>query len=136
MTMTIEGLNSVLYEALVAANLGISGDIYFDNERPIDSNSEDIAINTPALNGGIGTPQNGYSNINIYIPRLRVVIGGKQRLVRNRVREAALVEAVDAAVKSMSVEGIAYIDSESKEQSADGNESFVNVRVFWNIYYL
>lgn len=134
--MTIEGLNSVLYEALAAANLGISGDIYFDNERPIDSKSEDIAINTPALNGSIGTPQNGYSNINIYVPRLRVVIGGKQRLVRNRVREAALVEAVDAAVKSMSVEGIAYIDSESKEQSADGNESFVNVRVFWNIYYL
>lgn len=136
MIMTIEGLNSVLYEALAAANLGISGDIYFDNERPIDSKSEDIAINTPALNGSIGTPQNGYSNINIYVPRLRVVIGGKQRLVRNRVREAALVEAVDAAVKSMSVEGIAYIDSESKEQSADGNESFVNVRVFWNIYYL
>ena len=134
--MTIEGLNSALYEALAAANLGISGDIYFDNERPIDSAKEDIAINTPALNGTPGNPQNGYSNINIYVPRLRVVIGGKQRLVRDRVREAALVDKVDEVVKSMSVKGLAYIDSESKEQSADGNESFVCVRVFWNIYYV
>lgn len=134
--MTIEGLNGLLYGKLVQANLDLTGDIYFDNERPVDSKLEDIVINTPALNGGNGHPQTGYSNLNIYVPKLRVKVGGKQRIVRNRLREQALAEAVMRIVETMQVEGVVSIESENKEQSSDGNESFVNVRVFWNIYYL
>ena len=119
--MTIEDLNGILYAELSAANLGLSGGIYFDNERPLDSKLEDIAINTPALNGMAGHPQNGYSNLNIYVPQMR---------------EKDLVEKVTAVVENMQVEGVNYVESERKEQSADGGESFVNVRVFWNIYYL
>ena len=134
--MTIEDLNGILYAELSAANLGLRGGIYFDNERPLDSKLEDIVINTPALNGMAGHPQNGYSNLNIYVPQMRVKVGGKQRLVRDRLREKDLVEKVTAVVENMQVEGVNYVESERKEQSADGGESFVNVRVFWNSYDL
>lgn len=136
MIMTIEGLNGMIYATLSGANLGISGDVYFDNERPIDSTLEDVTINTPSLSGGNGHPQTGYSNINIYVPMMRVKIGGKQRLVRNRNRENALVLAVSTAVEGLRAKGVASVDGENKEQSSDGSESFVNIRVFWNIYYL
>ena len=134
--MTIDDCNSLLYQALSTASLGISGDIYFDNERPVDSTKEDIAINTPSLTGGNGHPQQGYSNINIYVPVKKIKTADGYRTVRNRTRERELVNKVSEVIEGMSVEGVNYIDSENKEQSVDGRETFCNVRVFWKIYYL
>lgn len=134
--MTIDDCNSLLYQALSTASLGISGDIYFDNERPVDSTKEDIAINTPSLTGGNGHPQNGYSNINIYVPVKKIKTTDGYRTVRNRTRERELVNKVSGVIENMSVEGVNYIDSENKEQSVDGRETFCNVRVFWKIYVL
>lgn len=134
--MTIDDCNGLLYSALSAASIGLTGGIYFDDERPIDSTKEDIAINTPTLNGGHGHPQNGYSNINIYVPVKKIKTAEGYRTVRNRTRERELVKKVSAVIEAMNVEGVNYVESENKEQSTDGRETFCNVRVFWNIYYL
>lgn len=134
--MTIDDCNGMLYAALTAANIGNSGGIYFDDERPIESTKEDIVINTPSLSGAPGHPQNGYSNINIYVPTKKIKTSDGYRTVRNRARERELVNKVCTVIEAMNVKGVNYVDSENKEQSADGRESFSNVRVFWKIYYL
>lgn len=134
--MTREDCNVMLYAALSAANIGLTGGIYFDNERPIESTKEDIAINTPALNGAPGHPQNGYSNLNIYVPTKKIKTADGYRTVRDRARERELVNKVCDVIEAMNVQGLNYVESENKEQSIDGRETFCNVRVFWRIYYL
>lgn len=111
----------------------ISGDIYYEGDRPADSNKEDIVINTVTLTQDYH-PQLGDSNVNIYVPDSIITIGGKQQRVVNRARLKQLTELAIQAIRDSRVKGLkANLRWQRTLQEPDINQTFVNIRISWNI---
>jgi len=62
---------TILYKAINASPLkpAINGDIYRD-ERPSNSNKQDIVVNAITLEGSESVIQRGVGNVNIHLPNL------------------------------------------------------------------
>lgn len=130
---TRQDLNAMLYAALTPIRSSISGGIYIDNERPNNSESEDIVINTPSLTiGRAGEVQKGYSNINIYCPKVIVKTTQGTHYAYNS-RTEIITKLVIDTLSSMQIEGYLDIESETEEGSADTREFFINIRIYWKI---
>ena len=111
----------------------ISGDIYYEWDRPADSIKEDITINTVTLTQD-HYPQLGYSNVNIYVPDSIITVGGKQQRVVNRPRLKQLTELAIQAIKDSRIEGLkANLKWQKPLKEPDINQSFTNIRISWNI---
>lgn len=130
---TRQDLNAMLYAALTSIRSKLSGGIYIDDERPNNSTSEDIVINTPTLTiGRAGEMQKGYSNINLYCPKAIVKTTQGTHYAYNRRTEELTALIIDALTE-MKVEGYLDIESESEQASGDNREQFVNIRINWKI---
>lgn len=132
--------NELLYVKLRAAlksnvkpgYIAISGDVYFDDERPNSSTKEDVAINTPTISGQ--AIQQGYSNINVYVPTEKITTDSGGLRVRRRARERVIIKLIADAIEEMQTRDCyCYVQSQSEDESPDGEESFASVRVFWKI---
>lgn len=66
--------DEILYTRIAASPLAaaISGKVY-RYQRPVDSNKEDIVINTITIDGEM--IQRGVSNVNIHVPSIEVSTG-------------------------------------------------------------
>ena len=127
--------DSILYKLLKrsAVKTAISGGIYVGGGRPLDSNTEDIEINTISVTQ-VYCPQIGTSNINIYVPDRNVTIGGKEQLQADRKRLCELANMVIKVVRSANVDGLKVIPtSMTILQEPKVRQHFVNIRVDWNI---
>ena len=111
----------------------ISGDIYFEGDRPADSNKEDVVINTVTLTQDYH-PQLGDSNVNVYVPDSIITIGGKQQRVVNRARLKQLTELAIQAIRDSRLDGLkANLKWQRVLQEPEINQSFTNIRISWNI---
>lgn len=111
----------------------ISGDIYYEGDRPADSDKEDIIINTVTLTQDF-YPQLGDSNVNVYVKDSIISIGGKQQRVVNRARLKQLTELVIGVIRDSRVKGLkANLRWQRTLQEPDINQTFVNIRISWNI---
>lgn len=111
----------------------ISGNIYVGDDRPDDSQDEDIVVNSIDLTQDY-LPQIGTSNVNIYVPDMITSIGGKQQMKSNRVRLKALSEKAMNALRSASVPGLLFsIESQNVLAEPNTKQHFVNIRISWNI---
>lgn len=70
-------LYKIVAEAVSTGVVNISGIVCTQGERPDDSETEDIVINTITVTHD--KPQTGTSNVNIYASDLKVKIRGKEQ---------------------------------------------------------
>ena len=75
----------------------LSGGIYVGDDRPADSTAEDVVINTFVLTQEYH-PQQGVSNVNVYVSDKPVRIGGKEQFVADRVRLKMLTDIARPSV--------------------------------------
>lgn len=127
--------DAILYKLLRDSSVKaeISGDIYYEGDRPADSDKEDIIINTVTLTQDF-YPQLGDSNVNVYVKDSIISIGGKQQRVVSRARLKQLTELVIGVIRDSRVKGLkANLRWQRTLQEPDINQTFVNIRISWNI---
>lgn len=111
----------------------ISGSIYTGDDRPDDSDEEDIVINSIDLTQDYH-PQIGTSNVNIYVKDMPVQIGGKQQIKANRTRLKALSKRVLEVLRAARVPGLMFtIDNQAFLPEKSVQQHYVNLRISWNI---
>ena len=102
-------------------------------ERPLNSEKEDIVINTITLTQEF-SPQIGTSNINIHVSDIDVTIGGAQQKMPNTDRLRAITGYVMDAVRSARINGLKMtIESQTTINESQIKQHYSNIRVSWNI---
>lgn len=126
-------LYKIVAEAVSTGVVKISGIVCTQGERPDDSETEDIVINTIIVTHD--KPQTGTSNVNIYASDLKVKIRGKEQRKADRER---LREIGDALVSYLDAQNIAdlefWIESDIVLQEQQVNQHYRNIRISWNIH--
>ena len=126
-------LYKIVAEAVSTGIVKISGIVCTQGERPDDSETEDIVINTITVTHD--KPQTGTSNVNIYASDLKVKIRGKEQRKANRER---LREIGNALVSYLDAQNIAdlefWIESDIVLQEQQVNQHYRNIRISWNIH--
>jgi len=128
--------DAILYGILMTSPVknAISGNIYVGNDRPDDSQDEDIVVNSIDLTQD-HLPQIGTSNVNIYVPDMIVNIGNKQQTKSNRARLKILSEMAIKSLREAIVEGLVFtIDSQTILTETSVKQHFTNIRLSWNIH--
>lgn len=110
----------------------VTGGIY-KGERPDSSEKEDIVINTITVTQEL--PQQGASNVNIYVPDMSIKIAGKPQRKANTERLRALTNKVLSVLDDASVEGLMFwVTNQSVLKEPDVFQHFSNLRIEWNIH--
>lgn len=126
-------LYKIVAKAVSTGVVNISGIVCTQGERPDDSETEDIVINTITVTHD--KPQTGTSNVNIYASDLKVKIRGKEQRKADRER---LREIGDALVSYLDMQNIAdlefWIESDIVLQEQQVNQHYRNIRISWNIH--
>ena len=126
--------DDILYQVLAASDAlkaTLSGGIY-NTDRPDNSDKEDIAINTIAVNGSM--PQGGTSNVNIHVSDLCLTIKGQVQRKVNRERLREIVGLVMSVLEAASVEGLLFwVSNEVTIAEPAVNQHYTNLRIEWNI---
>lgn len=127
--------DAILFDILKKSPIknAVTGNIYVGEDRPDDSQDEDIVVNTLALTQDYH-PQIGTSNVNIYVPDMNVKIKNKQQTKSNRVRLKALSEMAITALRDARISGVSFtIESQTTLAEPNIKQHFVNIRISWNI---
>ena len=126
-------LYKIVAQAVSTGIVKISGIVCTQGERPDDSETEDIVINTITVTHD--KPQTGTSNVNIYASDLKVKIRGKEQRKADRER---LRDIGDALVSYLDAQNIAdlefWIESDIVLQEQQVNQHYRNIRISWNIH--
>ena len=110
----------------------VTGGIY-KGERPDSSEKEDIVINTITVTQEL--PQQGASNVNIYVPDMSIKIAGKLQRKANTERLRELTNKVLNVLADASVEGLMFwVTNQSVLKEPDVLQHFSNLRIEWNIH--
>ncbi len=127
--------DSILYNILLNSSLknAISGGFYLGEDRPDDSEEEDVVINSIVLSQDYH-PQIGTSNVNIYATDKKVRIKGKEQMASARSRLKILSEKAIRILKEAKIQGLAFtIESQTILPEPSVRQHFVNIRISWNI---
>ena len=118
---------------LLNGKTSIDGGCYTGDDRPENSTKEDIVINTVDLSQE-SLPQNGTSNINIYVADTSKKINGKMQVSANRQRLKALTDEALAIVRNANVAGLMIVPGTMSIMSEPNTKQhFANIRIDWNI---
>jgi len=127
--------DDLLFEVLnasVAIKSALSGGVYVQGERPDGSELEDVVINNLTFSHEI--PQSGTSNVNIHVPDLKVMIGGKEQRKADRERLRLLTGIVLETLKAARITGLTFwITNESVIKEPEVSQHYNNIRISWNI---
>ena len=113
--ISVIDIESIIYDILNVPSLKglISGDVYTSGDRPTNSGKEDVEINTIALTQE-PYPQEGVSNINIYVPDITVNINGEQQLKADKTRLKLILEKAKSLLSNTKAKHVMIqIDSEN-----------------------
>ncbi|AFR35966.1 hypothetical protein [Riemerella anatipestifer] len=108
----------------------INGQIYKYN-RPVNSNKEDIVINSLTMTNQM--LQNGVFNINCYVPKKSVTVGGITQLHKDNKRLKEIADKVYAILNDV-WENDYNLDVETHQDFEEQNENYYNFRVQLNAY--
>lgn len=127
-------IDSIVRKLLVQAGIEakISGRICYKNDRPDNSDKEDITINTIAMTQDY-LPQIATSNVNIYVQDMTVKIDGKEQKKPNYKRLAELSKLVLGVLRGASIEGMKLIPENQTVLAEPIGQHFCNIRISWNI---
>ena len=111
----------------------ISGGIYKGDDRPEDSQDEDICINTISSTQDF-LPQIATSNVNIYVADVPKKVKGKSMMKANTTRLKAITTNVMQVLRETKIPGLLFkVDSQSTLSEMNMKQHFVNIRISWNI---
>lgn len=111
----------------------ISGGIYPGNSRPDNSEKEDITINTITVTRNF-LPQKGTSNVNIYVPDLKLKINNQEQRKANRERMREITNRVITTLEAANPEGLTlWIANETTLREPEIHRHYINLRIEWNI---
>jgi hypothetical protein len=128
--------DDILFQVLSASQelkAAISGGIYSQNERPDNSEKEDITVNTVTVTRNF-TPQTGTSNVNIYVPDCKLNINGQEQRKADRERLREITKLVISILEAANPEGLTFwISSQTAIKEPAAYQHYTNLRIGWNI---
>ena len=126
-------LNTDLFVLLNNSGITISGGVYIEDDRPDNSQLEDVVINT--IDVTLDTsPQLATSNVNIYVPDKTKNINGTNQIKSNRIRLRELTKYVIKVLKDAKFEGMKLIVMSSRTMfEPNTKQHYQNIRIEWNI---
>lgn len=128
-------LDAIIYGLLNVPSITgfISGEVYVGDDRPDDSECEDIVVNSIDLAQDY-LPQLGTSNVNVYVPDKPRLIKGKQQLKACRQRMKSITQKVITELRKAVVPGLKFtIDAQTVLNESEIKQHYVNIRISWNI---
>lgn len=125
-------LNTLVFQ-LLNGHVEINGGVYTEDDRPNNSNLEDIVINTIDTTTD-ALPQIATSNVNIYVPDSTKNINGENQKKANRTRLRKLTHDVIDLLKTSQFVGIKLIvRNQTTISEPNINQHYTNIRIDWNI---
>ena len=128
--------DDILYKITEGAKqkkITISGIVCVQDERPDDSETEDIVINTISITHD--KPQSGTSNVNIYVSDKKVKIRGKEQRKANREQLRKIGDAVVAYLEAQNIADLEFwIESDTVIKEQKVYQHYRNLRIGWNIH--
>ena len=126
-------LFKIVSEAVTSGKVVINGGVFTQGERPVDSEAEDIVINTITVTHD--KPQTGTSNVNIYAKDLKLRIKGKEQRKADRERLRTIGNALVAYLDAQNIADLEYwIESDIVIKELEVNQHYRNIRISWNIH--
>ena len=120
-------------EAVKNGVVTISGIVCVQGERPDDSTSEDIVINT--INVTHEKPQTGTSNINIYAADRKRRIGKREQYKCDRERLREIGDSLISFLDAQNVADLEYtIEADNVIKEPEVRQHYRNIRLSWNIH--
>lgn len=121
-----------ILERLLEANVHqvIRGKIYKDN-RPVNSDKEDIVINSLTMTNGL--LQNGVFNVNCYVPKRSITLGGITQYHKDNARLKVIADKVYQALNDVWEEEY-HLDVEYHQDFEEQNENYYHFRVQLQAY--
>lgn len=126
-------LYKIITEGVKQKKITISGIVCVQDERPDDSETEDIVINTISITHD--KPQSGTSNMNIYVSDKKVKIRGKEQRKANREQLRKIGDAVVAYLEAQNIADLEFwIESDTVIKEQKVYQHYRNLRIGWNIH--
>ncbi len=129
--MTCDELETLLYDRVVAANLPISGKVYYRGTRPLqnenDEHKEDCTV--CVLKGTGSELAKGTCVVNVYVPDVRTASG---TYMKNILRCKQISGMLDVLPMTLRKGGIVYFSRSemiTTEQEPDLKEHFVSLKM-------
>lgn len=127
-------LISIIRQARDTGEIDITGVICPEDDRPADSQTEDILVNTIDLTQD-NKPQDGTANVNIYVPDIRVKIRGKEQTKADRQRLQEIGDALVSFIKELNHPELEiWIESDTILAEPTPRQHYRNIRVKLNIH--
>jgi hypothetical protein len=121
--------DNVLYDVLKISSLksAITGNVY-KRQRPVDSNLEDVVINSlPITNQQL---QTCVSNVNIFVPDVKVTVNGVVTNVPNEERlEDLTVMAIQVVADGIKGDFTWDIQQHALIQDNESDSHYSNIRI-------
>ena len=124
-------LDGIIYDLLrnSPVSAAITGGIYVRRNRPDDSDKEDIVINNTSLTQD-SYPQNGSSNVNIYVKDENRNIFSKEQMKENGDRLEELTLMVLDTLMNARIDNVGInVENHAIIQEASANQHFSNIRI-------
>lgn len=126
-------LYRIISEGVRAGKIEISGIVCVQDERPDDSETEDIVINTITVTHE--KPQSGTSNVNIYVSDRKVKIRGREQRKAYRERLREIGDAVVAYLEAQNIADLEFwIENDTVIKEQQVKQHYRNLRIGWNIH--
>lgn len=126
-------LYKIITEGVKAGKIKISGIVCHQDERPDNSETEDIVINTITVTHD--KPQSGTSNVNIYVSAKKVKIRGREQRKADRERLREIGDAVVGYLEAQNVADLEFwIESDTVVKEQQVYQHYRNLRIGWNIH--
>jgi hypothetical protein len=134
MKTTLDAVD-IVWKFLDASSLktAITGKIY-KNQRPLDSEAEDVVINSLPINNG--QVQEGVMNVNIFVPNKPQQISERQdNTIADHARLKELATLATGLLKDIFLVATdCGFDVQQQSVIEDGETHFVNIRIdFYSI---
>ena len=130
---TDDMLYKLLRRAIDEKKIEINGVLCQETDRPADSQTEDIVVNTISISHD--KPQDGTSNVNIYVPDKRVKIRGKEQHTTNWARLKEIGDALVDFIEAQNLDDLEmWVESDTTLQELTAAQHYRNIRVKWNIH--
>lgn len=131
-SLEIEDILFGILSASAELKAALSGGIYTQDERPVNSDKEDVVISDVKLSHEV--PQTGTSSVNIHVPDKKITIDTTEQFKPNRERIRELTAIVLSVIASANISGITIrVDTETLMKDSDINEHHNNILIEWNI---
>lgn len=126
-------LFSLITSAIREGAVTINGIVCPQDDRPDTSTTEDIVINTIALT--VEKPQDGTSNINIYVPDKRAMVRGKEQNTANRARLKQIGDDILRYIEQVNIPELEiWTESDTIINEPSAGQHYRNIRIKWSIH--